>query len=97
ECAFAGDLGFSVQVGGSEPHRTLYSESPSRAVVSCSQSLVDEVLALAGRHGISAEVIGAVSKDMCDFSVFATSLAEARDAWEAGLSDQLREPASDLD
>ncbi|MGH8940226.1 MAG: AIR synthase related protein, partial [Actinomycetes bacterium] len=89
ECAFAGNLGFSVQVGGSEPHRTLYSESPSRAVVSCPQSVVDEVLALAGGHGISAEVIGAVSKDMCDFTVFATSLAEALAAWEGGLRDLL--------
>ena len=89
ECAFAGNFGFSVQVGGAEPHRTLYSESPSRAIVSCPQGLVDDVLAVAARHGISAEVIGAVSKDMCDFTVFATGLAEARAAWEVGLSGHL--------
>ena len=89
ECAFAGDLGFSVQVGGDEPHRTLYSETPSRAIVSCPQGAVDEVLGLAGRHGISAEVIGAVIKDVCDFTVFATSLAEAQIAWDGGLSGLL--------
>jgi phosphoribosylformylglycinamidine synthase len=89
ECAFASKRGFSVQVGGSEPHRALYSESPSRAVVSCAQGLVDDVLALAGDHGVAAEVIGAVTGDMCDFSVFAVSLDEAQSVWEGGLSDHL--------
>jgi phosphoribosylformylglycinamidine synthase subunit PurL len=89
ECAFASNLGFSVQVGGTEPHRALYAESPSRAIVSCAQGLVDEVLALAGRHGVAAEVIGAVGGDLCDFSVFATGLDEARSAWEGGLSAHL--------
>ncbi len=89
ECAFSSNRGFSVQVGGTEPHRTLYSETPSRAVVSCAQGLVDDVLALAGRHGVAAEVIGSVAGDMCDFAVFATSLEEARSAWEGGLSDHL--------
>jgi phosphoribosylformylglycinamidine synthase subunit PurL len=89
ECAFASDRGFSVQVGGTEPHRALYSESPSRAVVSCTQGMVDEVLSLAGDHGVAAEVIGAVAGDMCDFSVFAVALEEARSFWEGGLSDRL--------
>jgi phosphoribosylformylglycinamidine synthase len=89
ECAFASNRGFSVQVGGTEPHRALYSESPSRAVVSCAQGLVDDVLALARDHGVAAEVIGAVTGDMCDFSVFAVSLEEARSVWEGGLSVHL--------
>jgi phosphoribosylformylglycinamidine synthase subunit PurL len=89
ECAFASNRGFSVQVGGTEPHRALYSESPSRAVVSCAQGLVDDVLSLAADHGVAAEVIGAVAGDMCDFSVFALGLDEARSVWEGGLSDHL--------
>ncbi|MGH2751262.1 MAG: phosphoribosylformylglycinamidine synthase subunit PurL [Actinomycetota bacterium] len=89
ESAFASEIGFSVQVGGAEPHRALYSESPARAIVSCPQGLVDDVLALAGRHRVAAEVIGSVGKDMCDFSVFAIPLDEARSAWEDGLSAPL--------
>ena len=89
ECAFAGDAGFSVQIGGTEPHRALYCESPSRALVSCPQGVVDDVLALAGGAGVAAEVIGAVTADMCDFTVFATPLEEARSAWENGLSAPL--------
>jgi phosphoribosylformylglycinamidine (FGAM) synthase-like enzyme len=89
ECSFASSRGFSVQVGGTEPHRTLYSESPSRAVVSCAQGLVDDVLSLAADNGVAAEVIGAVAGDMCDFSVFALGLDEARSVWEGGLSDHL--------
>ncbi len=89
ECAFASNRGFSVQVGGTEPHRALYSESPSRAVVTCTQGLVDDVLELAGGHAVAAEVIGAVARDLCDFSVFALGLDEARSVWEGGLSDHL--------
>jgi phosphoribosylformylglycinamidine synthase len=89
ECAFASNRGFSVQVGGTEPHRALYAESPSRAVVTCTQGLVDDVLALAGGHAVAAEVIGAVAGDLCDFSVFALGLDEARSVWEGGLSDHL--------
>jgi len=89
ECSFASQRGFSVQVGGTEPYRALYSETPSRALVSCPQAAVDEVLALAGHGGVAAEVIGAVAGDMCDFSVFAVTLEEARSAWEGGLSDHL--------
>jgi hypothetical protein len=57
--------------------------------VSCTQGLVDELLSLAGDHGVAAEVIGAVAGDMCDFSVFAVGLEEARSVWEGGLSDRL--------
>ncbi|MGH2698709.1 MAG: phosphoribosylformylglycinamidine synthase subunit PurL, partial [Actinomycetota bacterium] len=89
ECAFASGMGFSVQIGGREPHRALYAESPARALGSCAQSLVDEVLSRAGSHGVAAEVIGSVGGDLCDFSVFATGLEEARSAWEGGLSEHL--------
>jgi phosphoribosylformylglycinamidine synthase subunit PurL len=89
ECAFASGLGFSVQVGGTEPHRALYSETPSRAIVSCAGDLMDEILDLAGAQGVAAEVIGSVGGDLCDFSVFAVGLDEARSAWEVGLSGHL--------
>ena len=57
--------------------------------MTCTQGLVDEVLALAGGHAVAAEVIGAVAGDMCDFSVFALGLEEAQSVWEGGLSDHL--------
>jgi len=60
ECAFdAAGIGYEVDLNEVETvDATLFSESPSRAVVTAAREHVERVLELAQQHGVPARVIG---------------------------------------
>ena len=62
ECALLGDCGCDVQLGGAL-EVALFSEDQGRAVVTCSQSTVDDVLRLASMHGVAASAVGETGGD----------------------------------
>jgi len=85
ESAIYGGRGFSVDLGAGEPHRTLFSESPSRAVVSCAPDGLDALLAAASDSGVPATVVGRVGGDRLDFGTFSVSLEDAKTLYETSL------------
>jgi phosphoribosylformylglycinamidine synthase len=67
ECAIlsgAGPLGVDVELpsDGASAAALLFGESQSRAVLSCAPEALDEVLHLAGRHGLPAARVGRVGE-----------------------------------
>ncbi|MGH2807364.1 MAG: AIR synthase-related protein, partial [Actinomycetota bacterium] len=89
ESAIAGGLGFSVEMSGADPHRWLFSESPSRAVLSCSSERTERVIELAARHGVPVARIGTVGGSRLDFGTFGVELQDARDTFESALPNRL--------
>jgi phosphoribosylformylglycinamidine synthase subunit PurL len=85
ESAIAGGVGATVSLDELEPHRKLFAESPSRAIVACSPDRVNEVLDLAGRIGCAAIAIGTAGGDMLDFGTFEVGLVDATRAFEDAL------------
>ncbi|MFN2388598.1 MAG: phosphoribosylformylglycinamidine synthase subunit PurL [Actinomycetota bacterium] len=86
EAAVAGGTGCTVDVGD---HTGAFSESPSRAVVSCAPERTGDVLSIADRVGIEARAIGSVGGDRLDLGSFAVSLEEAAAAFEGALERAL--------
>ncbi|MFN2642774.1 MAG: phosphoribosylformylglycinamidine synthase subunit PurL, partial [Actinomycetota bacterium] len=62
ECAIAGGIGATIELSDAT-YVGLFSESSSRAVVTCAADQVDAVLAAAGRSVLPAARIGKVSGD----------------------------------
>ena len=89
ESAIAGDRGFTLQTLDGEPHRVLFSESPSRAIVTCPALKVVDVVAAAERSGATAERIGTVGGTTLAFGAFSVTLQRARDAFEGALANAL--------
>ena len=89
ESAVAGGRGFSLDAVDIEPHRWLFSESPSRTVVTCPAGRVEELRAAADRHGVPATVIGETGGDTLGFGAFDVPLASATEAFEGALVETL--------
>lgn len=89
ESGMRGGVGFRVTLAGDEPHRAAFSETPSRAIVSCDPSVVAEVVALASSHGVSASVLGSVGGHGLDFGAFSVSFSRASAAFSSGLEAAL--------
>jgi phosphoribosylformylglycinamidine synthase len=89
ESAIAGRVGFSVEMSDTEAHRWLFSESPSRAVVSCSPDVTERVLALAAERGVPIARIGTIGGTAADFGAFSVELQEAIDTFESALPNRL--------
>ena len=85
ESALAGGLGFNVQLGEGEPHRLLFSESPSRAVVSFSEDVLEAVRNAADEHAVSFQILGSVTTGSFDFGTFAVARDLAEDVFEGGF------------
>jgi phosphoribosylformylglycinamidine synthase subunit PurL len=85
ESAIAGGVGATVSLDEQEPHRKLFAESPSRAIVACPANRVNEVLDLAVRIGCAASAIGSAGGDKLDFGSFEVDLVEAARAFEDAL------------
>jgi phosphoribosylformylglycinamidine synthase len=81
ESAIAGGVGFTLDPAPMD-HLTLFSESPSRAVVTCAPSAVEDVVAAAERAGTVARAIGRVGGSTLEFGPLSIPLAEARSAFE---------------
>ena len=83
ESAIAGARGFRVEMSGTEPHRDLFSESPSRCVVSVEPSKTDDLLALAQSKGVPVTQLGSVGGSSLDFGAFAIEVAQAIEVFES--------------
>ena len=90
ESAIAGAVGIQVEVPSGEEYRMLFSESPSRAVVSCRPEHADEVLERALTAGVPAASIGATGGDSLAIGSIGMSLGEATSVFEAGFSDRIQ-------
>ncbi|HJR45593.1 MAG TPA: phosphoribosylformylglycinamidine synthase subunit PurL [Actinomycetota bacterium] len=88
ESALAGGRGFSLEMPGAT-HATLFSESPSRAVVSCSQARVETVRRLADEQGVPAIVLGSVGGDSLAFGTFELPVEVARGVFERAFQRML--------
>jgi phosphoribosylformylglycinamidine synthase len=85
ESAIAGRIGFSITPPDGEVHRVLFSETPSRAVLSCAAERANEVLDLLEEHGVPALRLGSVGGEQLDLGAFSVPLAEAAHGWEGTL------------
>lgn len=84
ESSLTGGQGFSLR--GELDHRFLFSESPSRCLVSCGATDVEEVVSRARRHGVQERALGRVGGEVLDFGAFRCTLEEARHAYENALA-----------
>jgi phosphoribosylformylglycinamidine synthase len=89
ESALQGDVGFRIQVPDGEAHRWLYSESPSRALVSVDAERAAELEALARARGVPIARLGTVGGRILDFGAFALPIEIAADAHEGGFASAL--------
>jgi phosphoribosylformylglycinamidine (FGAM) synthase-like enzyme len=85
ESAIASGLGCRVDAEGAGNHAWLFSESPSRALVTCAPAAVEIVLALAAERGLQAAPVGTTGGGDLDFGAFRVPLREAAHAFETGL------------
>jgi phosphoribosylformylglycinamidine synthase len=88
ESSIAGGLGFMLE-GLEGSHLSLFSESPSRVLVTCATSDVVSVIESAQQAGTNARVIGTVGGALMDFSSFSLPLSTVSDAFEHGLAKSL--------
>jgi phosphoribosylformylglycinamidine synthase len=89
ESAIAGGLGVRIELGDGEPYRLLFSESPSRAVVSCAPARLAELVGLAEHHGVAATVLGEVGGDELALGPVTLALAEVAEVFEDALPNAL--------
>ncbi|MGH2787069.1 MAG: phosphoribosylformylglycinamidine synthase subunit PurL [Actinomycetota bacterium] len=89
ECALAGGHGCEIELPPQDPHRALFAETPSRAVVTCAEAHLDAVLQAATRERIEAHVIGSVGGPSLNFGVLSVDLDDVRETWENGLPRRL--------
>jgi phosphoribosylformylglycinamidine synthase subunit PurL len=93
ECALVSRRGFSVDVSdispGAEPHAALFSESPSRALVSCGEEHADALAQLAAQHRVPFRLIGVAGGPSLDFGWFALTLDDLARVFETTLPNIL--------
>jgi phosphoribosylformylglycinamidine synthase subunit PurL len=85
ESAFYGGRGFTVTLPEGEAHRTLFSESPSRAVVTCSPGDLEELERRSEAAGVELTELGTTGGDRLDLGAFAVSINSAKKTYEEGL------------
>ena len=90
ESAIAGGIGFAVEgLEAREPHRSLFSEPASCAVVSVSAAGEERLVSLASLAQVPISRLGAVEGDRLDFGAFSAGLHETRVGYENGLPARL--------
>ncbi|MDQ3753044.1 MAG: phosphoribosylformylglycinamidine synthase subunit PurL [Actinomycetota bacterium] len=89
EAALDGSLGFAVDLPAGEAWKILFSESPSRAVVSCVPAEVAGLAGLAGDHGVPIAMLGEVGGENLDFGAFLMPVAGARSRWDSAFAQSL--------
>ena len=83
ECALLGDCGCTVRLEHQILEVALFSEDQGRAVVSCSPSVVDDVLRHASAHCVAASVVGGTRGDRFIVEgAIDLGLTQVRRAWE---------------
>ena len=86
ESALASGCGFKVELPQGKPHRMAFSESPSRAVVSCPVEKVEAVKQLADECEVPLAIVGSVSTKDYDFGTFRVSSDVATNVFETGFA-----------
>ena len=86
ECAIAGRFGFEVELPGGDPHLMAFSESPSRAVVSCAPGKVEAVKQLADEHSVPLQIAGSVTNEHLDLGTFRVASDVATEVFETGFA-----------
>jgi phosphoribosylformylglycinamidine synthase II len=89
EASIAGGVGVEVDRVEGEPHRALFSESPSRAVISCRPENSDDAIAMAAELDIEAHRIGVVGGSHLRFGEMTIGLREASEAYQVALPRSL--------
>jgi phosphoribosylformylglycinamidine synthase len=86
ESAIPPEIGFKLDMPSEVDHRYLFSESPSRALVSCDPSATDRLMTMASEMGVPARVIGTAGGSEMAFGPGSLDLGAARDAYEGSLA-----------
>jgi phosphoribosylformylglycinamidine synthase len=92
EAALTNGIGFTVE--GTPDHADLFSESPSRAIVTCGSDVAAGLLESATARGIKARVIGITGGQSLNFGSFSVDLEEANGVYERSLPDLLSKRVS---
>ncbi len=97
EKAFAKNIGARVNLAanGLPAEFVLFGEDASRILVSCDQGNVERIQQVAGRNGISADVIGETIPERLEISldgrvVVSAGVSELNQAYECALESSLR-------
>ena len=94
EASIAGGRGFSIDLPAGLPHEVLFSESPTRAVVSCSVDSVDRLLERAVDLRLHATVLGRTGGDALDFGALSLPLKDGIARWSAAMPSALSDSIS---
>ncbi|MDQ3785132.1 MAG: phosphoribosylformylglycinamidine synthase subunit PurL [Actinomycetota bacterium] len=89
EAAFAGRVGFNVELPPGEAWRVLFSETPSRAVVSCPRPDVARLTLAARDHEVPIRLLGEVGGEDLEFGAFGVSLERALSRWDSAFVESL--------
>jgi phosphoribosylformylglycinamidine synthase II len=89
ESSIAAACGCSITLPPGEIHRVLFSESPSRALVSCPIDKTEEVVTRASAAGVPAEVIGVTGGEWLDFGAVRVALKDAVERYETAFASHL--------
>jgi len=102
EASFSGDIGCKVELAQLElpVECVLFGEDAGRIVISCDRSRLARIKEVAGKHGVSADVLGETVSGTIEIKVdgrvaVSAKIAELRDEYEGALERALRsEPAA---
>ncbi|HET7482451.1 MAG TPA: phosphoribosylformylglycinamidine synthase subunit PurL [Actinomycetota bacterium] len=89
ESAIAGRLGATTTLTSSDGYRALFSESPSRALVSVSRDMLDQLSSLGSEHGVPTRVIGTVGGPEIGLLDVSIGLDDATRLYENALQRHL--------
>ncbi len=90
EASVLSGRGCTLRLGGDlATHIELFSETPSRALVSCDEARSPELEALARSRGVPCQKLGLVGGDRIDLGVCSVTVEEARGSFEGGLERAL--------
>ena len=87
EAALANRVGFSINAA--LDHVELFSESPSRAIVSCAVADAEELVGRARAGGIEASIIGTTGGKSLNYGSFDVGLDQSEHAYERALPELL--------
>ena len=89
ESALAGGRGFLLSAQDCSDYRTLFTETPSRAIVTFAPTARDQVVLAAREHSVPLREIGAVGGELLDFGAFSVPLRLAEEKFESVLPERL--------
>jgi phosphoribosylformylglycinamidine synthase subunit PurL len=97
ESAMWGSLGANVRVPSAmSPAVELFGESPSRVVVTATPRHVPALILLARQHGLTAELLGSVTREMLRIELIGAGATGASEERGSTITDALEVPISSL-